>query len=238
MIALCLQLKNAGLEDQGCVEHLSEAVAGAWRGAGHSNLYEDPLGYAYMIKYLLCTDDPKLDGINLEVGPFTANETRNDYELPWILRGVMDDPEVIGLYSEETRKLKNDILEWQPTTKALLQIKKRVGAYLLGRSDGHLTAADSSINGLQLEPMAGKTALRQFAARKKLLSSPSSLSLSTNKDEGIPQDTPDQTWYGTFPISVVDSRDTNRIMIRDSSQKRPQPLGSYLIQKTHLLRPE
>jgi hypothetical protein len=32
LIVFCLMLRNAGLDDQGLIGHLSEATAGAWRG--------------------------------------------------------------------------------------------------------------------------------------------------------------------------------------------------------------
>lgn len=59
---------------------------------------------------------------------FSARDAKNDYELPWILRGVMDDPAVKLLFDAEIAELKSNILDWQPTTRALRDIKKRVSS--------------------------------------------------------------------------------------------------------------
>lgn len=80
-----------------------------------------------MVKYLLSTTAPDPEVISeLHVEEFTAKDARNDYELPWLLRGVMDDPDVKLLFEAEINELKENILDWQPTTRALKDIKKRV----------------------------------------------------------------------------------------------------------------
>lgn len=85
-----------------------------------------------MVKYLLSTDcaaDAKLPQLRVE--DFTVRDAKNDYELPWILRGVMDDPDVKNLFAGEITELKENILSWNPTTRALKEMKKRVGTYRL-----------------------------------------------------------------------------------------------------------
>ncbi|KAJ9119617.1 hypothetical protein QFC22_003326 [Naganishia vaughanmartiniae] len=160
LIVFCLMLRNAGLDDQGLIGHLSEATAGAWRGAGHSTPYEDPGAYAFMVKYLLSTTAPDPDvGSKLHVEEFTAKDARNDYELPWTLRGVMDDPEVRSLFDAEISELKDNILDWQPTTRALKDIKKR------------------------LEPMAGRAALRQHQQKQRIRRTSSFLSLASSEGQ-------------------------------------------------------
>lgn len=82
-----------------------------------------------MVKYLLstdCTADAKLP--DLKVEDFAVRDAKNDYELPWILRGVMDDPDVKTLFDAEITELKENILSWNPTTRALRDMKKRVCA--------------------------------------------------------------------------------------------------------------
>ncbi|KAJ9107252.1 hypothetical protein QFC20_003789 [Naganishia adeliensis] len=157
LIVFCLMLRNAGLDDQGLIGHLSEATAGAWRGAGHSTPYEDPGAYAFMVKYLLSTDSP-VDAPfpELKVEDFAVRDAKNDYELPWILRGVMDDPDVKMLFDAEITELKENILSWNPTTRALRDMKKR------------------------LEPMAGRAALRQHQQKERLQRSSSFLSLASS----------------------------------------------------------
>ncbi|KAJ9098482.1 hypothetical protein QFC19_006349 [Naganishia cerealis] len=157
LIVFCLMLRNAGLDDQGLITHLSEANAGAWRGAGHSTPYEDPGAYAFMVKYLLSTTVPDPDTLpRLQVEDYVVKDARNDYELPWILRGVMDDPEVKLFFDAEISELKENILDWQPTTRALKDIKKR------------------------LEPMAGRAALRLHQQKHRLRRTSSFLSLASS----------------------------------------------------------
>lgn len=80
-----------------------------------------------MVKYLLSTDSPvDVPLPELKVEDFTVRDAKNDYELPWILRGVMDDPDVKVLFDAEIAELKENILSWNPTTRALRDMKKRV----------------------------------------------------------------------------------------------------------------
>jgi hypothetical protein len=119
---------NAALDDQGLLSHLSEATAGAWHGVGHSNAYEDPGGYDLAVNYLLKTTSSL--GNPLSVESFNSRDAKNDFELPWILRGVMDDPQTNDLFRAEIKALKDTILTWQPNTRALRDIKKRVSIIL------------------------------------------------------------------------------------------------------------
>lgn len=136
LITLGMMILNAGLDDQGLISHLSEATAGAWRGAGHSSPYENPGAYDLAVNYLLKTSNPGAEP--LEVESFGARDVKNDYELPWILRGVMDDPKVQELFPAEIKALKDTILSWQPDTRALRDIKRRASRV----SQSVLTAHD------------------------------------------------------------------------------------------------
>ena len=62
----------------------------------------------------------------LSVEQFSAREGRNDFELPWIMRGLVDAPEIKDLFPGELRDLKEGILHWKPNTRPLREIKKRV----------------------------------------------------------------------------------------------------------------
>lgn len=195
-------MRNAGIDDQGLVGHLSEATAGAWSGAGHTTPYEDPGGYAFIVRYLLSTGGSSSSssgstGVKsnpknrLEVEPFLARDARNDYELPWILRGIMDDPEVQRLFGDELRMLKEGILEWNPTTKALKEIRRRVSfsdwrssMFWLVASGRRLTHIDPPNCTQQIEPMAGPAALRAHRLKHrhhhKLGRTPSTASLASS----------------------------------------------------------
>lgn len=157
LLVLCLMLRNAGINDQGLIGHLSDATAGAWIGAGHTTPYEDPGAYTFAVRYTLQTGASRRE--TLQVEPFSARDARNDYELPWTLRGILDDPKIQSLFSDEIRQLREGVLDWQPTTKALIQIKKR------------------------LEPMAGAAAIQAHRAKAKqgkLGRSPSSVSVASS----------------------------------------------------------
>lgn len=176
LIVLGLMMLNAGLDDQGLLSHLSEATAGAWRGVGHSNAYEDPGGYDLAVNYLLRTSSAV--GDSLVVEPFSARDAKNDFELPWILRGVMDDPQAVELFRAEIKALKDTILTWQPDTRALREIKKRVRS--VEEIEREALATDV-IAYVQLEPMAGRAAIRLYQQGSRLRSSPSSASIHSSE---------------------------------------------------------
>lgn len=194
LIALGLMLLNSGIDDQGLIGHLSEATAGAWRGAGHSTPYEDFMPYDFTVKYLLSTHTPpppppsssKNGQQSLQVDAFTAKDAKNDYELPWILRGVMDDPEARILFEQEIAALKQKILLWEPNTRALKEIKRRVSCPcifigLVHFADGHESTCR------QLEPMAGRAAIRLHQQQHRLQKMPSTQSMGSvdsNKQGG------------------------------------------------------
>ncbi|WVW87153.1 hypothetical protein I302_109210 [Kwoniella bestiolae CBS 10118] len=151
LLCFAFMLKNAGIDDQRLIEHLSEATAGSLTGVGHSTPYEELSTYSLAVQYLFHAGPARHPIPPLEVEPFSARDAKNDFELPWIMRALVDSPEVKDLFPGELRDLKEGILHWRPNTKVLKEIKKR------------------------LEPMAG----RQSKLRA-LHTSPSSASLISN----------------------------------------------------------
>lgn len=97
-------------------------------GVGHSTPYEDPAPYALLLSYLLLSTPPTFPLPALAVEPFSAKEARNDYELPWIMRSLVDSEEVRDLFPGELRELREGVGAWRPGSKALREIKKRVSA--------------------------------------------------------------------------------------------------------------
>lgn len=112
---------------------------------GHSTPYEEPQSYALAVKYLFLsgpayptstTAQPisptsPLSNIGsdippLKIEPFSARDTRNEYELPWIMRALVDSPQVKDLFPGELRELKEGVRDWRPVTKVLKEVKKRV----------------------------------------------------------------------------------------------------------------
>lgn len=47
------------------------------------------------------------------------------------MRALVDSVEVRGLFPAELKELKEGVIQWRPTTKALKEIKKRVSYLIL-----------------------------------------------------------------------------------------------------------
>lgn len=43
--------------------------------------------------------------------------------LPWALRGIIEDPQIRALFSDELQTLRDQFEEWHPKTKALQQVQ-------------------------------------------------------------------------------------------------------------------
>nr|XP_031858309.1 uncharacterized protein CI109_006280 [Kwoniella shandongensis]KAA5525381.1 hypothetical protein CI109_006280 [Kwoniella shandongensis] len=154
LLCFAFMLRNAGIDDQGLVEHLSEATAGSLTGVGHSTPYEEISCYTIAVQYLFNAGAARHPVTPLQVEPFAAREPKNEFELPYIMRALVDSPEVKDLFPGELKDLKEGILHWRPTTKVLKEIKKR------------------------LEPMAGRK-----SRLRPLTQSPSSTSLASTSDQ-------------------------------------------------------
>jgi hypothetical protein len=173
-------------------------------GVGHSSPYEEAACYSLIVDYLFHSTPAHQPMPALHVESFSARDARNDFELPWIMRALVDAPEVKDLFPGELRDLKEGILHWKPTTKALREIKRRVSggvalspgtmlccypafwpsyypAIVLFCSEGHELICCPP----QLEPMAG----RQSRLRP-LPNSPSSTSLNAAAEQGSNGATP------------------------------------------------
>lgn len=129
LLCFAFMLRNAGISDEHLIEHLSEATAGSLTGLGHSSPYEEPATFQLAVDYLFHAGPASQPMTELRVDHFSAREGRNDFELPWIMRAIVDSPEVKDLFPGELRDLKEGILHWKPITKALKDIKKRVSRF-------------------------------------------------------------------------------------------------------------
>jgi hypothetical protein len=171
LLCFSFMLRNAGISDQHLIEHLSEATAGSLTGVGHSTPYEEPASFALAVDYLFHAAPLHGPSPELALDHFSAREGRNDFELPWIMRALVDSPEIKDLFPGELRDLKEGILHWKPTTKALRDIKKKV----INASHDQDEADD------QLEPMAGRQ-----SKIGQLRNSASSASLASGVEPGSP----------------------------------------------------
>lgn len=143
LICFAFLLRNAGIDDQRLVEHLSEATAGSLTGVGHSSPYEELACYSLAVQYLLHAGPAAEPLPPLQVEPFAARDARNDFELPWIMRALVDAPEVKDLFPDELKDLRENIIAWKPTTKPLKEIKKRLEP-MAGRPSRSLTSTTAA----------------------------------------------------------------------------------------------
>ena len=132
LLCFAFILRNAGIDDQRLIEHLSEATAGSLTGLGHSSPYEELACYSVAVDYLFLSGPAPAASSSraLEIESFAARDARNDYELPWILRALVDSMEIKDLFPDELKDLREGVVAWKPTTKALKEIKKRVSVSL------------------------------------------------------------------------------------------------------------
>jgi len=126
LIVLCLRLRDSGLTDGGLVVHLSEATAGSLNGVGHSTAYEEDACYSLAVRFLFETDYGAQPLPPLELEPFSARESRNDYEIPWILNELVTHSSVQQWFSSEIDELRAAFDEWKPRTAALRDIRRKL----------------------------------------------------------------------------------------------------------------
>ncbi|KZO92434.1 hypothetical protein CALVIDRAFT_601440 [Calocera viscosa TUFC12733] len=126
LLVLCLRLRNAGLTDGGLVVHLSEATAGSLNGVGHSTAYEEMSCYTLAVRFLFETNHSPGVLPPLELEPFSARESRNDYEIPWILNELVTHPAVQEWFLSEIEELRAAFDDWKPRTAALRDIRRKL----------------------------------------------------------------------------------------------------------------
>lgn len=142
LVVFATRLRNAGLSDHDLIFHLSEALAGALTGVGHSTTYESPevfnLAVRYQFETTLLVDSPTY--LNSSAQPplamsFDPTQKRNPYLLTWALRGIVEDEEVRDLFGDELTALREAFETWKPTTKILREVKLKLeGIRMLPRA--------------------------------------------------------------------------------------------------------
>ena len=116
------------------VAHLSEAVASGLTGIGHSTAYKEDQSYSLAVRYLFETTPSKAAPGTLEVDEFLATEATNSYEIPWCMRGVMEDPLVLELFGSELTLLRRKFEDWQPVTARMKDLRRKVSPILISAS--------------------------------------------------------------------------------------------------------
>ncbi|KAI8988532.1 hypothetical protein BDF20DRAFT_815383 [Mycotypha africana] len=145
LITFAIRLLNAGLSDHGFLTHISEVLAGnfyAWNG-GHSTLYEEtdvfmlpmdflfktsPLGPFRIKSVVQQLQEKTFQGVKARLNPFQAKHNLNPFYLPWTLRGIWDDPQILENeeLNRELKSIQSLFEQWSPTTARLKGIKFRL----------------------------------------------------------------------------------------------------------------
>lgn len=148
LVIFALRLRNAGLSDHGLFTNISEVLAGSLYAleGGHSTIYEEIDVYMTAIRYLFDTPPFGQRARSLWHGSHSTNEfgeilhhdahmetfqaklRPNPFYLPWILRGIFDDPAIkenMELF-KELKHLRDLFLQWEPTDARLKEIKFRL----------------------------------------------------------------------------------------------------------------
>ncbi|KAI8331552.1 hypothetical protein BC941DRAFT_463191 [Chlamydoabsidia padenii] len=159
LITFALGLRNAGLSDHGLLTHLSEVLAGSLYAleGGHSTIYEEldvyclaiqhlfetyPLGKAVLINNNTTTTAIRTDSdrneqenasIKATLQPFHANSIRNPYYLPWAMRGICEDKNILknSTWMEQLDQLRRKFDTWEPSTTKLRSLKHRLEPFTL-----------------------------------------------------------------------------------------------------------
>uniref|UniRef100_A0A0K3CFB2 FGENESH: predicted gene_8.110 protein n=1 Tax=Rhodotorula toruloides TaxID=5286 RepID=A0A0K3CFB2_RHOTO len=134
LIVFAIRLRNAGLSDHDLVYHVSEALAGALTGVGHSKIYEEEVVYKLAVRYHFetthLTEPPTHLDTRTTPPPlsmsFNPRDRRNPYLLTWALRGIIEDPQVRELFSNELVALREAYETWKPQTKVLKDVKLKL----------------------------------------------------------------------------------------------------------------
>ncbi|BGP46860.1 hypothetical protein JCM10450v2_002711 [Rhodotorula kratochvilovae] len=147
LVVFSARLRNAGLADHDLVYHVSEALAGALTGVGHSKIYEEADVYRLAVRYHFETTtlteaptslDPHVAAPPLSMS-FNPRDRRNPYLLTWALRGIIEDPQVRQLFGNELAALREAYDTWRPQTKVLKDVKLKLeGIRLMAQRPGKL----------------------------------------------------------------------------------------------------
>ncbi|KAI8883087.1 hypothetical protein K501DRAFT_185368 [Backusella circina FSU 941] len=135
LILFSLKLRNIGLSDHGVLIHISEVLAGnlySWEG-GHSTIYEEVEVFMLPLAYLFQSKpfgklEPILNTVKAKLDPFQARSKWNPFYLPWAMRGIWDDPNILNdnVLNRELEKLQDLFDRWSPSSTKLKEIKFRL----------------------------------------------------------------------------------------------------------------
>lgn len=129
LIILCVAVRNCGFHDHNLLTLLSASVAGSlYGGLGHSLVYDEENVYDLATRYLFETNSPRSSGathIPLVTTSFAAQRW-NPYELPWGLRGLLEDTTIQHFFGDDIVEVIQDYHDWHPASKPLRDLQWRL----------------------------------------------------------------------------------------------------------------
>ncbi|KAG0187917.1 hypothetical protein DFQ28_005666 [Apophysomyces sp. BC1034] len=146
LISFALCLRNSGLSDHGLLIYLSEVLAGNLYSleGGHSTIYEEIGVYTSAVRFLFRTkpfgdlqqiraclqkqEDDIDEGVEVRMEPFQAKLQQNPYYLPWAMRGICDDAQILkdeGFY-KQLCYLRDMFKRWEPSSTKMREIRFRL----------------------------------------------------------------------------------------------------------------
>lgn len=141
LVSLALLLKNIGSTDHGLLRELSSSLAGSLTGKGHSSIYDDAAVYDLALQFMLETTDyvaPRVPSCKVPLTvdrafanplkPAAAAAAQNPFVLPWALHGMFTEAASRPELRDHLVHLVTEFGLWAPETKALKDVKYRLGA--------------------------------------------------------------------------------------------------------------
>lgn len=77
------------------------------------------------VRFLFEASGP-IQGSQLRLSPFQPRASRNDYTIPWALRGLIEDRRISSLFGQELAELRVAFDQWQPQTSILRDVRKKL----------------------------------------------------------------------------------------------------------------
>ncbi|KAL5347687.1 hypothetical protein ACLOAV_007096 [Pseudogymnoascus australis] len=126
LVGFALKLRNLGVSDHQLIKALSAPLAGSlYSGEGHSRLYDEEAIYDLGVQFALETTSVN-QNVDLKVQRSAANSNSNPFQLPWSMRGLLEEDVVKTELDQEAKELLLQFEEWKPTTKVLKDVKYRL----------------------------------------------------------------------------------------------------------------
>ncbi|OBT62271.1 hypothetical protein VE03_08562 [Pseudogymnoascus sp. 23342-1-I1] len=126
LVGFALKLRNLGVSDHQLIKALSAPLAGSlYSGEGHSRLYDEEAIYDLSVQFALETTSVN-QNVDLKVQRSATNSNSNPFQLPWSMRGLLEEDVVKTELDQEAKELLLQFEEWKPTTKVLKDVKYRL----------------------------------------------------------------------------------------------------------------